>query len=223
MNESVLKKRVVYAGDVHTELMKAGWTPADAARLLSNVPDVSRSSGDFKSLHEEIAHLRERAEEAEKQRDAALKDLKCANSDRGRWKQIAETLNKRVDELEAIVEATGVVAKVNTETLIQAIKECLCDGCSDGPMERCEVCCKYHRIADGIESEIQKVFIKNDEAAPFTNGDLLRSMSDQSLGEWICSLMTAERCNTRCPAKGLCELGRNGLVQWMKQETVVKN
>lgn len=153
MSESVLKKRVVYAGDVHTELMKAGWTPADAARLLSNVPDVSRSSGDFESLHEEIAHLRERAEEAEKQRDAALKDLKCANSDRRRWRQIAEALNKRVDELEG---TTRRVEKVDTETLIHAIKECLCDGCSDGPMERCEVCCKYHRIAEGIESEIEK-------------------------------------------------------------------
>lgn len=156
MSESVLKKRVVHAGDVHTELMKAGWTPADAARLLSNVPDVSRSSGDFESWHEEIAYLKMRAEAAEKQRDAALTNMKCTNSDLERWKQIAETLNKRVDELEAIVEATGVVAKVNTETLIHAIKECLCDGCSDGPMERCEVCCKYHRIAEGIESEIEK-------------------------------------------------------------------
>lgn len=106
MSESVLKKRVVYAGDVHTELMKAGWTPADAASLLRNVPDVSRSSGDFKSLHEEIAHLRERAEEAEKQRDAALKDLKCANSQRGRWELMSRTLNDRVGVLEAMIEKT---------------------------------------------------------------------------------------------------------------------
>lgn len=160
MSERVLKKRVVYAGDVHTELMKAGWTPADAASLLRNVPDVSRSSGDFKSLHEEIAHLRERAEEAEKQRDAALKDLKCANSDRRRWRQIAEALNKRVDELEG---TTRRVEKVDTETLIHDIKGCLCDGCSDGPMERCEVCCKYHRIAREMESEIEKwVYIGHD-------------------------------------------------------------
>ena len=40
MSERVLKKRVVYAGDVHTELMKAGWTPKDAARLLECVPDA---------------------------------------------------------------------------------------------------------------------------------------------------------------------------------------
>lgn len=80
MSESVLKKRVVYAGDVHTELMKAGWTPADAARLISNVPDVSRSSGDFESLHEEIAFQRERAEKAEKQLNAVLKDLDAVAS-----------------------------------------------------------------------------------------------------------------------------------------------
>lgn len=223
MSESVLKKRMVHAGDVLMKLVEAGWTPACAASLLSSIPTVSRSSGDFESLHEEISYLKMRAEAAEKQRDAALTNMKCTNSDRERWKQIAETLNKRVDELEAIVEATGVVAKVNTETLIHAIKECLCNGCSDGPMERCEVCCKYHRIAEGIESEIKKVFIKNDEAAPFTNGDLLRSMSDQSLGEWICSLMTAEGCDTRCPAKDLCGPDRKGLVRWMKEETVVKN
>ena len=35
-----LKKRVVYAGDVLIELMKAGWTPKDAARLIEGVPDA---------------------------------------------------------------------------------------------------------------------------------------------------------------------------------------
>lgn len=40
MSESVLKKRVVYAGDVHTELMRAGYTSKDAARLLEKCPDA---------------------------------------------------------------------------------------------------------------------------------------------------------------------------------------
>lgn len=88
-------------------------------------------------------------------------------------------------------------------------------GDDDGYEKNCYGAISPH---DGI-----KWYLFEDEVAPFTNGDLLRSMSDESLGEWICSLMTAESCDTRCPAKGLCELGRNGLVQWMKQETVVKN
>lgn len=121
MSEIFLKRRVVYAGDVHTELMKAGWTPEDAANLLSNVPNVSGPSGDFKSLHEEIAHLRMRAEEAEKQRDAALKDLKCANSDRGRWELMSKTLNDRVGVLEAMIEKTTRERDAARELLVESV------------------------------------------------------------------------------------------------------
>ena len=38
--EIKLGKRVKYAGDVHTELMKAGFTPKGAADLLDRVPDA---------------------------------------------------------------------------------------------------------------------------------------------------------------------------------------
>lgn len=38
--EIKLYKRVKYAGDVHTELMKAGFTPKGAAELLGHVPDA---------------------------------------------------------------------------------------------------------------------------------------------------------------------------------------
>ena len=50
-----------------------------------------------------------------------------------------------------------------------------------------------------------------------TNADRIRSMSDEVLAEWLCSLMTAECCDQRCPARDICNLGDNGLVKWMKQ------
>lgn len=40
MMEIKLEKRVKYAGDVHAELMKAGFTPKGAAELLDHVPDA---------------------------------------------------------------------------------------------------------------------------------------------------------------------------------------
>ena len=54
-------------------------------------------------------------------------------------------------------------------------------------------------------------------AVPMTNADRIRSMSDEELAEWLCSLMTAECCDQRCPARDICNLGDNGLVKWMKQ------
>lgn len=42
--EIKLEKRVKYAGDVHTELMKAGFTPKGAAELLDHVPDADVST-----------------------------------------------------------------------------------------------------------------------------------------------------------------------------------
>lgn len=50
-----------------------------------------------------------------------------------------------------------------------------------------------------------------------TNADRIRAMSDEELAEWMCSLMTAECCDQRCPARNICNLGDNGLVKWMKQ------
>ena len=52
---------------------------------------------------------------------------------------------------------------------------------------------------------------------PMTNSDRVRAMSDEELAEWMCSLMTAECCDQRCPARDICNLGDNGLVKWMKQ------
>lgn len=54
-------------------------------------------------------------------------------------------------------------------------------------------------------------------AVPMTNADRIRAMSDEELAKWICSIMTAECCDQRCPARDICNLGDNGLVKWMKQ------
>ena len=40
MDEIELKRRVKYAGDVHTELLKAGWDCCTAAEFLNNIPDA---------------------------------------------------------------------------------------------------------------------------------------------------------------------------------------
>jgi hypothetical protein len=50
-----------------------------------------------------------------------------------------------------------------------------------------------------------------------SNADHIRAMSDEELARWICSIMTAECCGQRCPARDICNLGDNGLVKWMKQ------
>ncbi len=56
-----------------------------------------------------------------------------------------------------------------------------------------------------------------NSAVPMTNADRIRAMSDEELAKWICSIMTAECCDQRCPARDICNLGDNGLVKWMKQ------
>ena len=41
MAEIELKRRVKYAGDVHSELLKAGWDCCTAAEFLNNIPDAA--------------------------------------------------------------------------------------------------------------------------------------------------------------------------------------
>lgn len=40
MTEIKLERRVKYAGDIHTELLEAGFTPKGAAELLEHCPDA---------------------------------------------------------------------------------------------------------------------------------------------------------------------------------------
>ena len=41
MAEIELKRRIKYAGDVHAELLKAGWDCCTAAEFLNNIPDAA--------------------------------------------------------------------------------------------------------------------------------------------------------------------------------------
>lgn len=51
-----------------------------------------------------------------------------------------------------------------------------------------------------------------------TNGDKIRSMTDEEMQKWLCSIMTAECCDMSCPGRDMCMLGHNGLYDWLKQE-----
>lgn len=50
-----------------------------------------------------------------------------------------------------------------------------------------------------------------------TNADKIRSMTDEELGKWICSIMSSDCCRWTCPARNMCGLNDNGLVKWLKQ------
>ncbi len=50
-----------------------------------------------------------------------------------------------------------------------------------------------------------------------TNADKIRSMTDEELGKWICSIMSSDCCQWTCPARHMCGLNDNGLVKWLKQ------
>lgn len=48
-----------------------------------------------------------------------------------------------------------------------------------------------------------------------TNGDHIRSLSDEKLALFICKMMDCY--DGTCPGKHLCHPGHNGMVEWMKQ------
>lgn len=48
-----------------------------------------------------------------------------------------------------------------------------------------------------------------------TNGDRIRSMTDEELGKFMCSRLDCY--GSDCPGKHLCHPGNNGLVEWMKK------
>lgn len=51
-----------------------------------------------------------------------------------------------------------------------------------------------------------------------TNGEKIRSMTDEELQKWLCGLMTAECCDRSCPGRDRCMPGFNGLKWWLEQE-----
>ena len=57
----------------------------------------------------------------------------------------------------------------------------------------------------------------NGEVSTTTNGDKIRSMTDEELAKWLCSIMTVECCDCTCPGRDVCTK-HNGLDKWLKQE-----
>ena len=54
-----------------------------------------------------------------------------------------------------------------------------------------------------------------DHAKPMTNADRIRSMSDEELAEWLCSMF---ECRIgKCPACEMCSAGDNGLIKWLQR------
>lgn len=81
--------------------------------------------------------------------------------------------------------------------------------CSDCP--EYEICRKY---------DLRKVrprCKKSRTPKVLTNADKIRSMTDEELGKWICSIMSSDCCRWTCPARHMCGLNDNGLVKWLKQ------
>ena len=50
-----------------------------------------------------------------------------------------------------------------------------------------------------------------------SNADRIRNMTDEELAKWLCSIMTAECCDTSCPGRETCSKGHTGLLDWIKQ------
>lgn len=65
-----------------------------------------------------------------------------------------------------------------------------------------------------IKQEMERL---RKEQKTQTNADKIRSMTDESLGKWICSIMSSDCCRWTCPARNMRGLNDNGLVKWLKQ------
>lgn len=51
-----------------------------------------------------------------------------------------------------------------------------------------------------------------------TNGDRIRSMTDEEIASFICKICVRECCDLTCPARNICADGDNGLQKWIKME-----
>ena len=110
-----------------------------------------------------------------------------------------------LDGMEAstdVQESHGVIALIDTGVAEQ-----------EGVIDRVSVL--DEALEGGTHGQQMLDAIKSQD----TNAQVLsiRAMNDEELAEWMCSLMTAECCDQRCPARDICNLGDNGLVKWMKQ------
>lgn len=69
-------------------------------------------------------------------------------------------------------------------------------------------------VKQDIRQEMERL---RKEQKTQTNADKIRSMTDESLGKWICSIMSSDCCRWTCPARNMRGLNDNGLVKWLKQ------
>lgn len=82
--------------------------------------------------------------------------------------------------------------------------------------------CVY-RTEDGVcEKHSTEEFISYCVDGPcpddvWSNAERIRAMSDKELAEWICSLMSEDSCEQRCPGRDMCHAGILGLLRWMYQ------
>lgn len=80
--------------------------------------------------------------------------------------------------------------------------------------------CK-HRIVDKCKKDgrpcifSEKCF-EPEEQKPMTNADHIRAMSDEELGNWLCSVFTVECCDRSCPGREICKPGHKGIIDWLK-------
>lgn len=51
-----------------------------------------------------------------------------------------------------------------------------------------------------------------------TNGDKIRSMTDEELARYLCDLMGYDLCGCECPLYNFCLLNHALLVGWLEQE-----
>lgn len=71
--------------------------------------------------------------------------------------------------------------------------------------EVCDSSCEHH---DGSGARCVK---------QQTNAERIRTMTDADLGFFLCSLMNADDCYNRCPAREYCRSGHNGMGEYLRR------
>ena len=67
-----------------------------------------------------------------------------------------------------------------------------------------------------------ELYCQGKDAQGQTNGQRIRQMDDADLAQWLCSIMTADCCDTSCPGRKSCAIGNKGLLDWIKQKAEEK-
>lgn len=51
-----------------------------------------------------------------------------------------------------------------------------------------------------------------------TRFEWIQDMDESDLAEFLCNLMCADCCESRCPARGECNTGNNAMRKWLESE-----